>query len=59
MGASPLMFLGYKPAQMALASGTHVGPYEIIYAIGAGSMGEVCRAREVSPASAAVEERHV
>jgi eukaryotic-like serine/threonine-protein kinase len=29
---------------MALASGTHLGPYEIISAIGAGGMGEVYRA---------------
>jgi len=31
---------------MALASGTHVGPYEITGAIGAGGMGEVYRARD-------------
>jgi len=31
---------------MALASGTHVGPYEITGAIGAGGMGEVYRAHD-------------
>ena len=31
---------------MALASGTKLGPYEIISAIGAGGMGEVYRARD-------------
>jgi eukaryotic-like serine/threonine-protein kinase len=29
---------------MAIQSGTHVGPYEIISAISAGGMGEVYRA---------------
>jgi hypothetical protein len=31
---------------MALASGTHLGSYEIISAIGAGGMGDVYRARD-------------
>ena len=31
---------------MALATGTRLGPYEILSAIGAGSMGEVYRARD-------------
>src|SRR5690348_10400848 len=31
---------------MTLASGTRLGPYEIISAIGAGGMGEVFRARD-------------
>src|SRR5215470_16617455 len=31
---------------MALTSGTHVGSYEIVSAIGAGGMGEVYRARD-------------
>src|SRR4029434_432190 len=30
--------------QMALPAGTRLGPYEVISAIGAGRMGEVCRA---------------
>lgn len=31
---------------MAIQSGTHLGPYEIVSAIGAGGMGEVHRARD-------------
>jgi serine/threonine protein kinase len=40
---------GYNPsigAKMAFASGTRLGPYEIISPIGAGGMGEVYRARD-------------
>jgi hypothetical protein len=44
---------------MAIQSGTHLGPYQITGAIGAGGMGEVYRARQLSPASAPVEERYV
>ncbi len=29
---------------MSLSNGTRLGPYEIVAAIGAGGMGEVCRA---------------
>jgi len=32
---------------MAIQSGTHLGPYEVLSAIGAGGMGEVYRARDV------------
>ena len=31
---------------MAIQSGNHIGPYEIVSAIGAGGMGEVYRARD-------------
>lgn len=33
-------------APMSLVPGTRLGPYEIVSAIGAGGMGEVCRARD-------------
>ena len=31
---------------MTLASGTRLGPHEILMSIGAGGMGEVCHARD-------------
>jgi serine/threonine protein kinase len=31
---------------MALAADTHLGPYETLAPLGAGGMGEVCRARD-------------
>jgi serine/threonine protein kinase len=31
---------------MSVTAGTRLGPYEILSALGAGDMGEICRARD-------------
>ena len=33
---------------MTLSAGTRLGSYEIVSALGAGGMGEVCRARDTA-----------